>query len=118
MSEAAIQKACVELLAVFEAQGKLLFFSVPNGAWLAGDDRQRAMLANSFKKQGMRPGVPDLCIVLPRGRMAFAELKSDTGRLSGNQEYWRDRLRHHGHDWWLVRSLDDLRRFLRTLGVS
>lgn len=37
------------------------------------------------------PGFPDL-VLARRGRVVFAELKSDTGRLSANQIEWLTRL--------------------------
>lgn len=45
-------------------------------------------------------GFPDL--VLVRERVLYAELKSDTGKLSAAQEYWLLRLRNAGqvcHVW-------------------
>lgn len=44
-------------------------------------------------------GFPDL--VLVRDRVVFAELKSKAGRLSREQQVWRDVLRHAGAEWHL-----------------
>lgn len=38
------------------------------------------------------PGFPDL-VMVRRGRMIFAELKTRTGRVSAEQEQWLDELR-------------------------
>lgn len=55
---------------------------------------------------GVHPGFADL-IVLCEGRLLFLELKSLKGRLSPNQEAFRDTVLAQGFGWALVRSVDD-----------
>ena len=55
---------------------------------------------------GVHPGFADL-IVLCDGRVLFLELKSLKGRLSADQEAFRDAVLAQGHAWALVRALDD-----------
>ena len=55
---------------------------------------------------GVHPGFADL-IVLCEGRVLFLELKSLNGRLSPNQEAFRDTVLAQGFGWALVRSVDD-----------
>ena len=55
---------------------------------------------------GVHRGFADL-IVLCEGRVLFLELKSLKGRLSPDQEAFRDAVLAQGHRWALVRSLDD-----------
>jgi len=55
---------------------------------------------------GVHPGFADL-MVLCDGRMLFLELKSQKGKLSPDQEAFRDAVMAQGHGWALVRSLDD-----------
>jgi hypothetical protein len=53
------------------------------------------------------PGWPDLtCVHIERKRVIFVELKSERGRLTPKQEYWRDTLVHAGQDWHLWRPSD------------
>ena len=54
---------------------------------------------------GVNPGFADL-MVLCDGRVLFLELKSSKGRLSPDQEAFRDAVLAQGHGWALVRSLD------------
>jgi hypothetical protein len=47
------------------------------------------------------PGYPDLCCVHPvRGVVIFAELKAEGGKLSYEQERWRDALVLSGQRWF------------------
>ena len=55
---------------------------------------------------GVHPGFADL-MVLCDSRVLFLELKSLKGRLSPNQEAFRDTVLAQGFGWALVRSLDD-----------
>ena len=55
---------------------------------------------------GVHPGFADLR-VLCDSRVLFLELKSLKGRLSPNQEAFRDTVLAQGFGWALVRSVDD-----------
>ena len=55
---------------------------------------------------GVHPGFADL-MVLCDSRVLFLELKSLKGRLSPNQEAFRDIVLAQGFGWALVRSVDD-----------
>lgn len=61
-------------------------------------------------------GFPDLVLVRIPGELIFAELKSDTGRLSDDQTIWLDLLRLvRGIDVyvWRPRDFDEVERRLR-----
>lgn len=66
---------------------------------------------------GVHPGFADL-MVLCDGRVLFLELKSLKGKLSPNQEAFRDAVLAQGHGWALVRSLDDALGALADHGFS
>ena len=55
---------------------------------------------------GVHSGFADL-MVLCDSRVLFLELKSLKGRLSPNQEAFRDTVLAQGFGWALVRSVDD-----------
>lgn len=116
-SESQLQAACAQLLMVYEKMGRLTYCAIPNGSVLAGNEAQRAIQMRKLKATGLRPGMPDILIILPGGRCAWAELKSDKGRLSAAQEGWRDALVALGHDWRLIRSTDDMTNYLGELGT-
>ena len=51
------------------------------------------------------PGWPDLAILGTR-RLIFRELKTETGKVSMEQERWGLMLRHAGQDWDVWRPND------------
>jgi hypothetical protein len=85
-----------------------LIFAIPNGAMLGGG-RVGAIRANYLKAEGMRPGVADLMLPVPRGKYhgAFFELKTLTGKLSENQEQFICRVEEQGYFAPVCWSADD-----------
>lgn len=70
-----------------------LLFHVPNGG-----TRNRAEAAH-LKRQGVKPGVPDLCLPVARGGFhgLYIELKAERGRASAAQREWLADLRSQGY---------------------
>jgi hypothetical protein len=64
--------------------------------------RRQAILVG----MGVHRGFADL-MVISEGRVLFLELKSLRGKLSSDQEKFRDAVLAQGLGWALVRSLDD-----------
>ena len=71
-----------------------LLFHIPNGG-----GRSKAE-AGRFKAEGVKAGVPDLFLPVPRGEQhgLFIELKRRAGgRVSDEQKEWIQALRKHGY---------------------
>ena len=71
-----------------------MLFAVPNG----GD--KNVIVARKLKAEGVKKGVPDLCLPLPRGGYhgMFIELKRQKkGRISPEQGEWIKALRGQGY---------------------
>ena len=69
-------------------------FAIPNGGW------RHPATAARLKAEGVKPGVPDLFLAYPSNGMPglFIEMKRRTGgRLSLEQQAWRERLSLHGY---------------------
>ena len=70
-----------------------LLHHIPNGG-----SRNKAEAAN-LKRQGVKPGVPDLCLPVPRGQYhgLYIELKTEKGRTSTAQDWWIRELNAQGY---------------------
>ena len=77
-----------------------LLFSVPNGGY------RNAITAKILQAEGVRPGVPDLLLPVPRPPYCglAIEMKSARGRLGDSQKWWRDHLAEVGWQWCMCRS--------------
>lgn len=70
-----------------------MLYHVPNGG------SRHVVEARHLKASGVKPGVPDICLPVPRGcwHGLYIELKSETGRLTGQQHGWIESLREYGY---------------------
>ena len=68
---------------------------IPNGG------TRDAIEGRHLKQQGVKPGVPDLCLPVPRGlyHALYIEMKTETGRLTPEQKYWGEQLKAQGNMW-------------------
>jgi len=107
-SESDIQIALFDFLALIQHQVPETRFilHVPNGEYRARHTAAR------LKRMGVRPGVPDILILVPaNGYHGMAiELKKPGGRLSKHQEDWARELIYRDYfvitctDWQLAGS--------------
>ncbi|MFZ5586118.1 MAG: VRR-NUC domain-containing protein [Thermodesulfobacteriota bacterium] len=70
-----------------------LLHAIPNG----GD--RHMLVAAKLQGEGVRRGVPDLCLPVARGGYhgLYIEMKADKGRPSEHQRWWISRLREQGY---------------------
>lgn len=70
-----------------------LFFAVPNGG------KRDVRVAMKLRDEGVKPGVPDTCLPVPRGGFAglWIEFKAGRNKLTELQEGWRTMLENEGH---------------------
>lgn len=66
---------------------------VPNGG------RRDAATARALKRQGVKAGVPDICLPAPRGEYhgLYMELKAGKNTTTDNQKRWLGYLRQQGY---------------------
>lgn len=102
-----IQMAICQYLSL----NKYLFFSVPNELGGAGKDVARRMA--KFKAMGLRAGASDLVILFPNGKTLFIEVKSAKGKQNDNQIKFENDLKKLNHNYYIVRSVDDLIEVLK-----
>ena len=70
-----------------------LLHAIPNGGW-----RHKAT-AGRLKAEGLKAGVPDLCLPVARHPFhgLYLEMKSKKGRVRQSQKWWLDQLNAQGY---------------------
>ena len=110
VSEHKLQTAFMDYLTI-KGRRDLFWFAVPNAGL------RSLRVGAMMKAEGLRPGVADICFMLPGGKAAFLEMKTESGRLSPHQEGFRHRCEMLGHPYFVARSLDEAIEVARKLGV-
>lgn len=102
-TEAKIQAAIVKAL----HDAGVFCHSVPNEAAGSNAIRQGQMIT-----MGLRPGVADLVVWLPGGRITYVEVKAPGGKQSPAQIRFEARCKEAGIPYGVVRSVDETFSFL------
>jgi hypothetical protein len=70
-----------------------LLHHIPNGG------KRDAIEAKHLKAQGVKAGVPDLCLPVARGPYhgLYIEMKTEKGRTRAEQRWWADELSKQGY---------------------
>ena len=86
----------------------LLWAHAPNGG-----TRNKSEAA-SLKRQGVKSGFPDVCILEPNKDYhgLFIELKVGCNKPSPNQIYWLDRLKIQGYKTAVSYSFDEVKHII------
>jgi hypothetical protein len=108
-SEARIQHAIVHYLRTVLPD--CITFAIPNGSQRTASGRPANAVA------GLLPGIPDLCVLLPRGQSIFFEVKAAKGRVSDNQLAIHLLMQPLDHRVAVVRSIDDVRLALKAWDI-
>ena len=106
MREAKEQAALIKWAALMAVSGKYhgigYMFAIPNGAYLQGDARRRAMQWSKLRQQGVRSGVSDLFLPVPTDHYAglWIEMKAPKpfdAAVSDEQADWIAAMQEHGY---------------------
>lgn len=92
------------VIATWLAKNNILFYHIPNGG------RRNLLEAIKFKRMGVQPGVPDVCIPLARKGYhgAYGELKRVKGGVvSEAQRYWLAELAKAGYYVFVAKGADE-----------
>lgn len=87
-----------------------LLLAIPNGG------ARHIKTGRDLKAEGVRRGVPDLFLPVAHGRMLglFIEMKSDTGRLSPEQQWWIEHLHGQGYHVSVCRAWQEAAQILEN----
>lgn len=105
MKETQIQSQIIQYLQVLENQGKLWFTRL-NNIPPVNKGPNGKMTFRSLPP-GSKRGIPDI-LILTKHRLIGVEVKTSTGKQSKEQEVVEDNFIKFGHEYFLVRSLDDV----------
>lgn len=93
--------------------------SILVSASLSGTALKGGMLAMMrAKKAGHLTGLPDLCLICPKGKVIWIEVKSDKGVLSDAQRHIHGKLGGLGHSVFVCRSIDEVKEALKMETIS
>jgi hypothetical protein len=90
----------------------VLVFHPANGGWRSKAEGAR------LKALGVTPGIPDLCLIAPVGKVFFIECKTASGKLSPDQRKIHEWLTAIGVQCAVCRSVDDALNALRCWGLA
>jgi len=82
-------------------------FHVDNNSW-------NSIIGSKKKALGVRAGVSDLILVMDQ-KVVFIEVKTDTGEQSEHQEKFQKMVFILGHEYYIVRTLDQFQALIITL---
>lgn len=104
--ESNLQRACVTWFRFKYPKLEPLFFAVPNGGW------RNAITGARMKAEGVRRGVADLVLLIPRhGYSSLCiEMKTAKGRQSESQRQFQAAAEAYGNKYVVCRSFDEFRK--------
>jgi len=109
-SEHAEQAALIAWADMAQGHRPLLgmLYAIPNGG------RRSLSVAVALKKEGLKPGVPDLHLPVARcgHHGLYIEMKAQDGRLSTVQKRWRDMLISQGYGVAVAKSFEEAKQIL------
>ena len=109
-SEHALQTVVADYMTL-AVKPELYWSAIPNGG------KRNLSVAVKLKREGLKPGSPDLYVMLPDGKIAWLELKVKGGSLSIEQQAFRNVCKRLGHHWAVAKTLDEVIAFLASLGA-
>ena len=111
ISEHQLQVLVLDYIEREKATPDIFAFSVPNAG-------QRSLhMGVRMKREGLRAGVADIGVMLPKGRIAWLEMKSHKGRQSIHQKAFQARCERLGHPYTVAKSEDEAVMFLKHVGA-
>jgi hypothetical protein len=107
IAESEIQRGIFEWAALQCGKYAVLrsLYHTPNGG------RRDAISGAKLKKEGVKSGVPDLCLPYNNGKYGalYIEVKTANGRISENQKRWLETLNRQGNLAIVCRSAEEAR---------
>ena len=113
-----VEQQCLFRWAAFQS-GRFpelaLLYHVPNGG-----SRKKAE-AGRFRAEGVKAGVPDLCLPVARNGKhgLYVEMKWGKNKTTGEQDWWLEQLRQQGYEtavcWTAEEAMDTIAGYLGVI---
>ena len=122
LKESSIQKQIIDYLSYIARSRNFFFFSIPNegfmtAAMAAGMDKKTmARIMMHFKKMGLTPAIPDLCILF-ESKAIFIEVKKPGEKPTPKQEMIHYVMEKTGHSVWIASSVEEIEQILKEEGI-
>ena len=87
-----------------------MIFSIPNGG------TRNKIEAMTLKATGLLAGASDLVLVMDK--IYFVEVKTTVGIQSDVQKDFQNRVQKLGHEYKLIRSLDEFKLWIQSLTTN
>lgn len=112
--ESKLQEACVKWFDYSYPQLRQLLFAIPNGG------ARNVITGAMLKRQGVRKGIPDLFLSIPKWSKVherythglFIEMKAGKGKLTQEQETFRDRVTSNDYRFEVIRDFDSFKKLI------
>lgn len=110
--ESKLQCECVAWFRLQYPKMHRLLFSIPNGAFLQGDAKKRAMRWAILKREGANPGTADLFLSVARGDFhgLYIEMKTPSGTQSKEQIAFEREMIEEGYGYAMPRTFEEFQR--------
>jgi hypothetical protein len=102
----------------------IFFFAVPNGekretknfySKKIGNFIKYSPAGKRLKQEGVKAGVPDLCILLSNGKLLFIEVKTKIGKQNSNQKEFEKKVKDLGFTYLIWRDVADAENFVKNI---
>ena len=87
-----------------------LLFHIPN------ERHCTPQQGKNLQRMGVKRGVPDLCLPVPRGAYhgLYIEMKTEKGTATDDQKWWGDQLKDQGYMWAVCNGWESAVRLLEA----
>lgn len=108
MTESQIQQGCVNWYRYQYSQWGRFLIAIPNGSYLNGTPKQRAMQWSKLEREGAVAGASDLILFDPKGNKLplLLECKKPKGSQSKPQVFFQCDYEQAGYTYFIFTSLD------------
>lgn len=85
-----------------------MLYAIPNGG------SRNKLEAVNLKRQGVKAGVPDLCLAVPKGNYSglYVEMKVKPNKTTPNQNIWLENLKHYGYATYICYSAAEAKKVI------